>query len=460
MSRGLLFDDIDDRPDPEGRQPLTVSELTAHLKGLVEGTFNQVAVIGEISNCKPWSSGHIYFTLKDDFAQLRGALFRREARLLKFRLEDGMRVIVRGRLSVYEVKGEYQIIADAIEPHGLGALQAAFEQLKRTLQAEGLFDAARKRPLPMLPRRIGIVTSGDGAALHDMLRILIARHPSARIVVRSARVQGEDAAGDLVRALRAIVKVPELDVVIIGRGGGSAEDLQAFNHESLARAIAACPIPVISAVGHETDVTIADFVADVRAATPSNAAEIVVERADQFCSRIDRASERLERALERTIGRRLQRYDRAKLTLQHWPVTVTLRERDRQELDNRLAGALAARIATARDRFESWRRRLERRDVRQVVADWRARTTRADARLLAAITKQRHMAERRAATLAARLDAMSPLAVLGRGYALCWNESHTGIIRSAGQVKAGERVRVTLAEGELGCRVEDTGKSS
>src|SRR5262245_49103620 len=217
MSRGLLFDEIDDRPNPEGRDPLTVSELTAQLKGLVEDSFSRVAVVGEISNCKAWSSGHIYFTLKDDYAQLRGALFRREARLLKFRLEDGMRVIVRGRLSVYEVKGEYQLIADVIEPHGLGALQAAFEQLKRKLQEEGLFDAARKRPLPMLPRRIGIVTSGDGAALHDMLRILIARQPSARIVVRPARVQGEDAAPDLVRALRAIVKVPELDVVIIGR---------------------------------------------------------------------------------------------------------------------------------------------------------------------------------------------------------------------------------------------------
>jgi len=454
----MLFDDIDDRPEPQDRPPLSVSELTAQLKGLVETSFNHVAVLGEISNCKPWSSGHVYFTLKDDYAQIRGAMFRREARLLKFRLEDGMRVIVRGRLSVYEVKGDYQLIADVIEPHGLGALQAAFEQLKRTLQAEGLFDAARKRPLPLLPRRIGIVTSGDGAALHDMLRILIARSPSARIVVRPARVQGDDAAGDLVRALKAIVKVPELDVVIIGRGGGSAEDLQAFNQEVLARAIAACPVPVVSAVGHETDFTIADFVADLRAATPSNAAELVVERADQFRHRIDRATERLERALERAFESRAQRYDRATVTLYHWPVTVELRERDRQELDGRLASALAARIATARDRFEGWRRRLERRDVRRVIADWRARTVKADGRLLTAMTAQRHAAERRTATLAARLDAMSPLAVLGRGYALCWNDARTGIIRSASQVTPGERVRVTLAEGELGCRVEDTGK--
>jgi exodeoxyribonuclease VII large subunit len=455
-----LFDEFDDRPEPErGRQdPFSVSELTAQLKGLVEGQFAQIAVLGEISNCKPWSSGHIYFTLKDNHAQLRGALFRSQARLLKFKLEDGMRVVVRGRLSVYEVKGEYQIIADSIEPHGLGALQAAFEQLKRALQADGLFDAARKRPLPMLPRRIGIVTSGDGAALHDMLRILIARHPSARIVVRPARVQGEDAAADLARALKAIVKVPELDVVIIGRGGGSAEDLQAFNQEVLARAIAACPVPVISAVGHETDVTIADFVADLRAATPSNAAELVVERADQFCHRIDRAAERLDRALERAIGGRLQRHDRADVKLHHWPVTVELRERDRQEFDARMARALTARLGAARDRFEHWRRRLERRDVRRIIADWRARTAKADARLVAAATMRRHAAERRAGNLAARLDAMSPLAVLGRGYALCWNEAHTGIIRSAAQVAKGDRVRVTLADGELGCRVEETGK--
>jgi exodeoxyribonuclease VII large subunit len=417
-----------------------------------------VTVEGEVSNCKPWSSGHIYFTLKDDYAQVRAVLFRMQARQLKFRLEDGMHVVVRGRLSVYEVKGEYQLIADAVDPHGLGALQAAFEQLKRKLQDEGLFDAARKRPLPALPRRIGVVTSGDGAALRDILRILTVRHPAARIVVRPARVQGEDAAGDLVRALRAIVLVPELDVIIIGRGGGSAEDLSAFNDERLARAIAACPVPVISGVGHEVDFTIADFVADVRAATPSNAAELVVERADHVRARIDRATERLVRVLERAVHARMQRHDRAEARLQQWPVGIHLRERDRQELDTRLARALTARLAGVRERCEALRSRLERRDVRRVTADLRARTVRADSRLRAAVVSRRHVAERRAATLAARLDALSPLAVLGRGYAVCWNDARTSIIRSSGQVHPGERVRVTLAQGELGCRVEDTGQ--
>jgi exodeoxyribonuclease VII large subunit len=459
MSRGLPFGDPDDHDDHDGREqpPYTVSELTAQLKGLIETGFGSIAVEGEISNCRPWSSGHIYFTLKDDFAQLRGAMFRSQARLLKFRLEDGMRVVVRGRLSVYEVKGEYQIVADTIEPHGLGALQAAFEQLKRTLQAEGLFDAARKRPLPLLPRRIGIITSGDGAALHDMLRILMARHPSARVVVRPARVQGDDAAADLIRALRAIARVPDLDVVIIGRGGGSAEDLQAFNNEMLARACCVSG-PVVSAVGHETDFTIADFVADLRAATPSNAAELVVERADQFVARIDRATERLMRGLERALDIRRQRHDRADVRLRHWPLTIALRERDRQELDGRLAGSLTGRLAAARERFESWRRRLERRDVRRVTAELLARTIRADGRLRAAMASGRHRAEHRTATLAARLDALSPLGVLGRGYALCWNEARTGIIRSADQVRAGDRVRVTLGQGELGCLVEDTGQ--
>lgn len=449
--RALPFDDEPAAP----HAPLSVSELTATLKGLVESSFGRVLVEGEISNCKAWSSGHIYFALKDDYAQIRGVLFRTQARQLRFRLEDGLRVIIRGRLSVYEVKGEYQLVADAIEPHGLGALQAAFEQLKRRLSAEGLFDAARKRPLPALPRRIGIVTSFDGAALRDILRILTARHPSARIVIRAARVQGDNAATDLVRALKAIARVPELDVLIIGRGGGSAEDLNAFNDEHLARAIAGCAVPVISAVGHEVDFTIADFVADVRAATPSNAAELVVERADHVRARIDRAAERLHRALERTVNGRAQRHDRLDLRLVNWPIKIELRERDRHRLEIRMGGAAAARLASARARFEALRRRLERRDVRRVTADLLARTVRAESTLHRIMALRRHADERRVATLAARLDALSPLAVLGRGYALCRNEARTAIIRSSSQVQPGERVRVTLAEGELGCRVEE-----
>jgi exodeoxyribonuclease VII large subunit len=450
---GLPFDD-DEGAGPR-RAPLSVSELTAQLKHLVEGEFASVTVEGEISNCRPWSTGHIYFTLKDDYSQIRAVLFRKEARLLKFRAEDGLRIVARGRLSVYEVKGDYQLIVDAMEPHGLGALQAAFEQLKRRLQAEGLFDSARKRPLPVLPRRIGIVTSADGAALRDVLRILTVRHPSASIVIRPARVQGEDAPADLIRALKAVVKVPGVDVVIIGRGGGSAEDLWAFNDERLARAMVASPVPVISAVGHEVDFTIADFVADVRAATPSNAAELVVDRADNFRARIDRAAERLRAAMMRSAATRAQQADRLALRLEQWPVKIELRERDRQDLAFRLDRAVTNLLGRAAQRFDALRRHLEQRDIRRVIADLRARTVRADHQLRSLAASHRHRSERHLATLAGRLDALSPLAVLGRGYALCWNEARTGIIRSAAAVEPGDRVRVTLAEGELGCRVEE-----
>jgi exodeoxyribonuclease VII large subunit len=453
----LPFDDIPiEDPSATPPPPLSVSELSAHLKNTVERAFNGVAVEGEISNCRQWSSGHVYFTLKDDYAQIRAVVFRMTARQLKFRPEDGMHVIAYGRVSVYEVKGEYQLIVDALVPHGLGALQAAFEQLKRKLQAEGLFEPARKRPLPVFPRRIGVVTSLDGAAVRDILRIICHRHPTARIVIRAARVQGDGAAIDLVRALRVISRVRDVDVVILGRGGGSAEDLWAFNDEALARAIASCPVPVISAVGHEVDFTIADFVADVRAATPSNAAELVVDRADNFRSRIDRASARLAQALRYSAERRRQYAERLSMRLRHWPVGVVMRERDRQELTLRLGHAMRDRVGRHAQRVDGLRRRLERRDVRRVTADLTTRLVRADGGLRALVNARRLAWHARVQALAAQLDAMSPLAVLGRGYAVCWNETRTSIIRSARAVERGEAVRVTLAEGELACRVEDT----
>jgi exodeoxyribonuclease VII large subunit len=435
---------------------VSVSDLTAALKGIVEGAFSVVAVEGEISNCRVWSSGHVYFTLKDDYAQLRAVMFRMQVRQLKFKPEDGLHVIARGRLSVYEVKGEYQLVCDTLEPHGLGALQAAFEQLKRRLQAEGLFAVERKRPLPIFPRRIGVVTSLDGAAVRDILRVLTTRHPTARVVVRAARVQGDGAAIDLVRALRAIARVPDVDVVILGRGGGSAEDLWAFNEEALARAIAACPVPVISGIGHEVDFTIADFVADVRAATPSNAAELVVERADHVRSRIGNAERRLRTAFVRgtdRLGLRVQRLD---AQLRRWPMGVVMRERDCRDLTARLSRATMGRIGGLRGRIEQLRRRLDRRDIRRVTAGLKMRTVAADLRLRQLVELRRRDAESRARTLAGRLDALSPLAVLARGYAVCWNDARTSIIRSAGAVRTGDGVRVTLAEGELRCRVEDT----
>ncbi len=448
---------FDDEPEPPAvTPPWTVSSLTTAIRGTLELTFASLAVEGEISNCRQWSSGHLYFTLKDDRAQLRAVMFRTSVRSLRFTPEDGMRVIARGRLGVYDSKGEYQIVCDALEPHGLGARQAAFEALKRKLQAEGLFDTQRKRALPTLPRRIGVVTSLDGAAVRDIVRVLITRHPTAKILVRAARVQGEGAAEDLVRALTAIGRAPDVDVIIIGRGGGSAEDLWAFNDERLARAIAAAPVPVISAVGHEVDFTIADFVADVRAATPSNAAELVVDRADNFLARIDRADRRLRSALTLALARRSQRADQLQSRLRRWPTLLMLRDRDIHQMKRRLDRAMATRMGTSLQRFDRLRRRLEARDLRRVVATIGTRLATARGRLNAAMTRRRLTAEAKAATLAAQLDALSPLSVLGRGYAVCWNGTRDSIIRSADAVAPGDQVQVTLAEGELTCRVERT----
>lgn len=443
----------------EPTPPFTVSELTAHLKALVEEGFARIEVEGQVSNHRPHPSGHLYFTLKDSSSQIRGVMFRSDARRLTFRLEDGQHVVVKGRLSVYEVRGEYQLICDRIAPHGLGALQLAFEQLKKRLAAEGLFDPARKRPLPTLPRKIGVVTSLSGAALQDILRVLTARYPTAHVIIRDARVQGDGAAEELTRGLRAIAKVDGVDVVIIGRGGGSAEDLWAFNDEALARAIVACPIPVIAAVGHEVDFTIADFVADVRAATPSNAAELVVDRADSFRNRIDRAAERLTAATRRAIDSRRQHAIRSDARLRAYPTRVVLRQRDCQEYVLRMRHALIDRVARSAQRFEGWRRRLEARDVRRVTADWRLRLVRTDARLRAVAQSRHQMAEGRTRELAARLHALSPLAVLGRGYAVCWNDDRTAIIRSSRSIEPGDGVRVTLADGELRCTVTETPES-
>jgi exodeoxyribonuclease VII large subunit len=294
----LPFED-DAREDEAAPQPVasrrvfTVTELTVRVRDHLEDQFFEVWVEGEISNCRLWNTGHLYFTLKDSSSQLKGLMFRSTLRYLKFKPADGLRVVARGKISVYEPKGEYQLVCEHMEPQGLGALQLAFDQLKQRLQAEGLFDTARKRPLPALPRKIGVVTSLDGAAIRDIIKVLRRRYANAHVVIRPTRVQGDGAAAEIAEGVRAIARVPEVDVVIVGRGGGSIEDLWAFNLEPVARAIAGCPLPVIAAVGHESDVTIADLVADVRAPTPSAAAELVVMRKDEFIGRIDRLHDRL-----------------------------------------------------------------------------------------------------------------------------------------------------------------------
>jgi exodeoxyribonuclease VII large subunit len=435
------------------RRVLTVSELTAAIRGLLETSFGDVWVDGEISNCRIWNTGHLYFTLKDGGAQVKAVMFRSALRYLKFKPEDGLHVIARGRLGVYDPKGEYQIVCEHLEPHGLGALQLAVEQLKKTLQAEGLFDQSRKRPLPALPRKIGIVTSLDGAAIRDIIKVLARRHPNAHLVIRPTRVQGEGAAEDVARALRAIAKVPGVDVVIAGRGGGAIEDLQAFNQEIVARAIAASPVPVISAVGHESDVTIADFVADLRAPTPSAAAEMVVAAKDEFCRRIDRLAQRLEAGARG----RLQRQRAAvhalmsRRGLAGWEARLAMRGRHSAELTHHLRRAATANLARRERAFRALRLRLESQDLGRHLAAIRARLGAATGRLASAAGTARHHAESRLSTLAGRLGNLSPLAVLARGYAVCWNEDRTAIVRSASAVAPGDRLHVTLHEGEIDC---------
>jgi exodeoxyribonuclease VII large subunit len=440
---------------PPARRVLSVSQITAAIRTAIEAQFCDVWVEGEISNCRVWHTGHIYFTLKDETAQIRAVMFRAASHYLRFKPEDGLHVVARGRVGVYDAKGEYQIVCEHLEPKGLGALQLAFEQLKKKLKAEGLFEQARKRALPALPRKIGIVTSLDGAALRDIIKVLRRRHPNLHLVIRPTRVQGDGAAADIVKSVRAIGKVPGVDVVIVARGGGSAEDLQPFNEEVLARAIVACPVPVISAVGHEVDFTIADFVADVRAPTPSAAAEMVVAAKDEFCRRIDALEMKLDAAIRQHVQRRRQRLHllSSHRGLAGWRATVATRGRYLADLTHRLRTAATAQLARKHQRYRTLRLTLESRDVRRRLAAIRGRVVAADNRLRSAAVRHRDRAESRFRILVGRLETLSPLAVLARGYAVCWNADRTRVIRRASAVGAGDTVRVTLHDGELQCEV-------
>jgi exodeoxyribonuclease VII large subunit len=443
----------------EPRRVFSVSQLTDRIRTLLEERFFEIWVEGEISNCRMWNTGHMYFTLKDANAQIKAVMFRSAIRYLRFKPQDGLRVVARGRISVYDPKGEYQIVCEHLEPEGLGARQLAFDQLKERLAREGLFDERRKRPLPSLPRKIGVVTSLDGAAVRDIIKVLRRRYANAHIIIRPARVQGDGAALDIARAMAAIGKVKGVDVVIVGRGGGSIEDLWSFNEEVVARAIAGCPVPTISAVGHETDVTIADFVADLRAPTPSAAAEMVVARKDDFCARIDRLGHRIEAA----INSRLHRV-RARLGgVESHPgyagfaTRIAMRGRRADDVTHQLLRALRARLGRRERAHQALRLALETFDVRRRFGAIRTRLVSADGRVRSSVDRRVHAADARFRATAARLESLSPLAVLGRGYAVCWNADRSAIVRDAGAVHHGDRVHVTLERGELDCAVTGHG---
>ena len=445
-------------PPVASRRVLTVSELTAQVRSLLEEHFTETWVEGEISNCRLWNTGHLYFTLKDSAAQVKAVMFRSALRYLRFKPQDGLRVVARGRISVYDPKGEYQLVCEHMEPEGLGARQLAFDQLKTRLAAEGLFAPDRKRALPALPRKIGVVTSLDGAAVRDIIQVLRRRYANAHIVIRPTRVQGEGAALEIARAVTAIGRVEGVDVVIVGRGGGSIEDLWAFNEEVVARAIAGCPVPTISAVGHETDVTIADFVADLRAPTPSAAAELVVARKDDFVATIDRLTHRLTATMDGRLHRHLSRLRslEARPGFGGFHGRVALRGRHTAELSHTLRQAISAGLTHRERRYRTLRLTLESLDVRRQFQRVRTRLVSADAQLQAAARAEHQHALRRFQQTAARLDMLSPLAVLGRGYAVCWNADRTQVLRTAHTVSAGDQVHVRLHEGTLTCQVQTT----
>jgi exodeoxyribonuclease VII large subunit len=434
----------------------TVSELVLRIKETLEDRFPAVWVEGEISNLRIPSSGHVYFTLKDDGAQLRCVLFRSRGRRVAFQPEDGMQVLAFGGLDVYAARGEYQLIVELLEPKGVGALQLAFEQLKRKLEAEGLFEAGRKRALPPFPRTIGIVTSPTGAAIRDMLHVIGRRFADLRVLITPVRVQGEEAPGEIVRALRDLQEVPELDVVIVGRGGGSIEDLWAFNDERVARAISACRVPVISAVGHETDFTIADFVADLRAPTPSAAAEVVVREklhviralCDMYDTLKQTMAARLARERQRvdSLGRRRVLTDAAR-ALRDW-------HRRLDELSTRLALGVRANRRLGEHRLSLARNALRSLNPVARIANGTVVLAQLRGRLASAGANRAKTARHRLDAAVGQLDSLSPLAVLGRGYSLTRLLPSGAIVRSAAQTRPGDAIEILLREGALDARVE------
>ncbi|HKO62295.1 MAG TPA: exodeoxyribonuclease VII large subunit [Pyrinomonadaceae bacterium] len=454
--------------DETERRPLTVSQLTESVRKAIEARFASVWVEGEISNFKSHSSGHWYFTIKDEGAQLRAKCFRSANSRIRFRPKDGLHVRARGRLSVYEARGDYEMIVEALDPVGAGALQIAFEQLRDRLQAEGLFAPELKRPLPLFPGRVGVVTSPTGAAIRDILNVITRRTSTVHVLFSPARVQGESAGPDIARAIRLINQHHEraqrerrfddlIDVLIVGRGGGSTEDLWAFNQEEVARAIRASAIPVISAVGHETDFTIADFVADKRAPTPSAAAELVAAREDQICSAIEQMGQNLTRLVRYKLVNSRARVQERALSRVFNEVRGRLRDaHDAASVaQHRLQIEANRTLRTANERAEALNRSLAPAQLRARLAEARVRYESAYSNCTAAMEKTWETGAQRLGLAAASLDALSPLAVLQRGYAIALGQDGR-LLRDTAKVSVGDAVKVKLAKGSLTAEVTDT----
>jgi exodeoxyribonuclease VII large subunit len=430
----------------------TVRELTREIKGLLGGRFLNVHVRGEVSNLKPSSAGHYYFTLKDQDACLNAVVFRKEALRLKFKLQNGQSLVARGHLDVYEAKGEYQLICDTVEPVGAGALQIAFEQLKARLQQEGLFAQERKRKLPFLPKRIALVTSPQGAAVHDFLRVLHRRFPGLAVLVVPVKVQGEGAAQEIARGVIRAGQQREVEVVVVARGGGSLEDLWAFNEEVVARAIAKCPVPTVSAVGHEVDFTIADFVADARAATPTAAAEMLARVKEELRADLWQLKTRLQRAMRLQLERRQTQIDKLRARVADPRVLLAGRRRALDELHERLDKAMRGKLLLPKQRLQKLRERLEKQHPREKLHRLHREVSRLEEKLRALMTRDLARQRERLMKRTAQLDALSPLKVLARGYSVAFDERGHALT-SAEQIQPGERLRVRLHRGELRAQV-------
>jgi exodeoxyribonuclease VII large subunit len=451
-----LTDQLGFRFQAPERRVWTVRGLVAAVRTHVEREYSDAWVEGEISNFRAPDSGHLYFTLKDGNAQIRIVMFSSKARLLRFRPADGMQVVVRGRVTIYEDRGELQIAAEYLEPKGAGGLQVAFEQLKAKLEAEGLFSAERKKAIPTLPSRIGIVTSPQAAALRDIFNILQRRHHSANTLIYPAQVQGELAAGEVAAGVRYFNKTRSVEVIIVGRGGGSAEDLAAFNDEGLARTIAASEIPVISAVGHETDFTICDFVADLRAPTPSAAAELVIRSRVEIENQAAAARERLVRAMERRL---LEARHALMERAQHGAFArmMDLIRQQQQRLDDltyRLERGERRTLEQIRRQWETLAAAVRHYDARRVLAGMRGEWQTQTAALSAAMRNLLLQNKVRTDRMSRALEMLSPLAILERGYALVF-DAQGNLVKDAAQVHAGEDISARVAKGEIRATVKD-----
>jgi exodeoxyribonuclease VII large subunit len=436
------------------RKVFSVYDITSEIKRSLD-KLGIIWVQGEISNYKHHSSGHMYFSLKDPRAQMKAACFKNNNLYLKFRPEDGMEVVVRGRLSVYEPRGDYQIIVEYMEPVGLGSLQLAFDQLKEKLRKEGLFEESHKIPLPLLPRKVGIVTSPTGAAIRDILRILKRRNASLDVLIYPARVQGSGSAEEIAAGIRYLNSRHDIEVIIIGRGGGSIEDLWAFNEEILAQAIYQSRIPLISAVGHEVDYTIADFVADMRAPTPSAAAEMVSGAREDLRSTVISLKGRLYQAARRSIERRRLSFERLAHNKAFMVAPNKIRDLQ-QRFDEgmmRLTQAMRRFASQTRHREQMLSSRLHALDLRRFIYRRRDAWTHAQQRLVSAIKTNLYAERSRLEVAVGKIDALSPLAILRRGFALCRDEQGA-IVKNASAVSCGDRVTVTLALGQLDCEVK------